>query len=293
MFATALMLGWTSTLAAQRHCVVSDTSHEGRLLAFYTAPIAFAPITAPTEMAPGSIRLAGEAAYIPSVDTALQHTGIQTAQDKAAPCFNSKSENTDLSHVFPRPRLIIGLPSGFALELSYLPPVTVASATPNLASAALSWTRRLSPATLLQIRAHGTTGHVSGAITCPASALQTTADTLSCFAATGTVPSDDQFYPTMYGGDAAIGWTSGSGALSAFVGAGLTALQPSLHVHFASTFGGVPFTDTNTVATTTTRGAFTAGAAWHLIPALELGAQLYSVPADLTTFRVSAAYRLR
>jgi hypothetical protein len=281
---TVVTLAARVGLLAAQQCPVPAASNEGKLLAFYAAPIAFTTITAPAETPAGSLRLAGELAYIPNVDTSLNHTGL---------CFTAKAENTSLSRVFPRPRLIVGLPSGLAVEVSYLPPVTVANATPNLLSAALSWTRRLSVSALLTLRAHGTAGSVSGPITCPSDAIQAVNDSLPCFAATGKAPSNDAFRPAMYGGEAAFGWTSVSGVLSAYLGGGLTAVQPSLRVNFTSTRSGQTIVDTTNVTTSMTRGAVFAGAAWRPMPALELGAQLYSVPSDLTTVRVSAAYRLR
>jgi hypothetical protein len=143
------------------------------------------------------------------------------------------------------------------------------------------------------LRAHGTYGSVSGPITCPASAFQTTNDSLPCFNNGSTKPSDDAFHPVMYGGEGAIGWTSASGALRAYAGGGITGLQPALRVNFVTTRGGLTTTDTTNVKTTTSRGAIFAGATARVLEGLSLSAQVYAVPADLTTVRVAAAYRLR
>lgn len=272
------------SLSAQQ-CPVSASSNEGKLLAFYTAPIAFAPLAAPAEIPAGSIRIGGELTYVPSADSMLR--------ESQGNCGFSKSENTNLSHVFPRPRVLVGLGGGLALEVSYLPPITVASATPNLGSAALSWTREVGSSWLLMLRAHGTAGTVSGSITCPASAFQTTSDTLPCFNNGSTKPSDDAFHPLMYGGEGAVGWGNSDGTLRGYVGGGITGLQPSLRVNFTTTRGGQTTVDSTNVKTTTSRGVVFAGATARVIDRLWLSAQLYSVPADLTTVRVSAAYDLR
>src|SRR5689334_3121207 len=122
--ATALV---AASAAAQ--CRVDSNSNEGKLLAFYTAPIAFSMATAPEVLAPGSIRVGAEGEYIPRPDAAIERTGA---------CFTQKSEHTSLSPVFGRPRITVGGPFGFALEAAYLPPVTIARATPNLFSFAIS-----------------------------------------------------------------------------------------------------------------------------------------------------------
>ncbi len=76
---------------AEAQCRVKSNSNEGRLLAFYTAPIVFSMATAPQEMPPGSIRIGAEGEYIPKPDPAIEQTGA---------CFTQKSEKTSLSPVF-------------------------------------------------------------------------------------------------------------------------------------------------------------------------------------------------
>ena len=115
----ALVLIAESSAAAQ--CRVNSSSNEGKLLAFYTAPIVFSMATAPEVLPSASIRLGAEGEYIPKPDPAIERTGL---------CFTQKSEHTSLSPVFGRPRITLGGPFGFALELAYLPPVTIARATP-------------------------------------------------------------------------------------------------------------------------------------------------------------------
>ena len=51
---------------AGAQCTVSSSSNEGKLLAFYTAPIVFSMATAPEVMKPGSIRIGAEGEYIPN-----------------------------------------------------------------------------------------------------------------------------------------------------------------------------------------------------------------------------------
>src|SRR6185503_7188879 len=192
---------------AVAQCKVKTDSNEGKLLAFYTAPIVFSMATAPRQMRLGSIRIGAEGEYIPKPDRAIEQTGA---------CFTQKSEHTSLSPVFGRPRITVGGPFGFALEAAYLPPVTIARATPNLFSFAVSHahhyaTGPLANGTTVMFRLHGTFGNVKGAITCPRSQLQTTAPSSPCY---GTVPSKDTFHPDMLGGEVAAGFSPASNGLS-------------------------------------------------------------------------------
>src|SRR6266404_2315596 len=152
---------------ATAQCKVSIDSNEGKLLAFYTAPIVFSMAIAPEELRPATIRIGAEGEYIPKPNPTIEQTGA---------CFTQKSEHTSLSPVFGRPRITIGGPYGFALEAAYLPPVTIARATPNLFSFAVSHAHHyaLGPArgTTVMLRIHGTFGNVKGAITCPRDQLQ-------------------------------------------------------------------------------------------------------------------------
>src|SRR5213596_1914276 len=176
MIRRVLLMGLVLSAAereAMAQCRVSSDSNEGKLLAFYTAPIVFSMATAPEVMSPASIRIGGEGEYIPKPNRAIEQTGA---------CFTQKSEHTSLSPVFGRPRITVGGPFGVALEAAYLPPVTIARATPNLFSFGASEahhfsTGPISNGTTLMFRLHGTFGNVKGPITCPRSSLQQSSPT--------------------------------------------------------------------------------------------------------------------
>src|SRR5712672_367244 len=223
-------------LAAQREaigqCKVSSSSNEGKLLAFYTAPIVFTMATAPEVLAPATVRIGAELEYLPKPNRAIEQTGA---------CFTQKSEHTSLSPVFGRPRITIGGPFGFAVEAAYLPPVTIARATPNLASFAVSnahhfATGPLSNGTTLMLRLHSTVGNVKGAITCPRSQLQQTSPSSPCY---GSNPSKDTFHPDMFGGDIAVGFAPGTRGISFYGGAGANRIDPHFQVGFTDGAGGV------------------------------------------------------
>ena len=270
---------------AAGQCRVASSSNEGKLLAFYTAPIVFSMATAPEVLSPGSIRIGGEGEYIPKPDQAIERTGA---------CFTQKSEHTSLSPVFGRPRITIGGPFGFALEAAYLPPVTIARATPNLFSYAISHSHHFGfgPAasgTTLSLRFHQTLGNVKGAITCPRSQLQQSDPAAPCY---GTSPSKDTFHPDMFGGEAAVGFAPGGGIFSWYAGAGANRIDPHFQVGFTSANGNVDQTQVE-LSKPLVRAAVFGGATAVLRNIFDVGAQVYSVPSDATMFRLMGGIRIR
>jgi hypothetical protein len=270
---------------AMSQCRVSSSSNEGRLLAFYTAPIVFTMATAPEMMRPASIRIGGELEYIPKPDPAIERTGI---------CFTQKSEHTSLSPVFGRPRITVGGPFGLALEAAYLPPVTIAKATPNLFSFGLSEARYfsggpVSNGTTLMARVHGTFGNVKGPITCPRSSLQQSSPTSPCY---GTTPSKDTFHPDMLGAELAVGFAPGSRGFSFYAGAGANRIDPHFQVGFTDGTGHVDSTQVE-LDSPLVRATVFAGATAIVRQIFDVGAQVYSVPSDATLFRLMGGIRFR
>jgi hypothetical protein len=270
---------------ATAQCSVKIGSNEGRLLAFYTAPIVFSMATAPEVIPPGTIRIGAEAEYIPKPNSAIEQTGQ---------CFTQKSEQTSLSPVFGRPRITVGGPFGFSLEAAYLPPVTIARATPNLFSFAVSRTHHvargpLSNGTTLMLRVHGTFGNVKGAITCSQSQLQQTSSIMPCY---GTRPSKDTFHPDMFGGEVAAGFAPGVHGISFYGGAGINRIDPHFQVGFTDLNGTLDRTQVE-LDKPAYRTAIFGGVTAVLRQVLDVGAQLYSVPSDATLFRLMGGVRIR
>lgn len=276
----------TAALAAARtlaraECRPPKDSSEAKLLAFFAAPIAFSPAGNAERLAPGAIRLSFDLTYVPTPSADIQ---------RASFC-QRKSENTELSPIFPRPRLALGLPGGFFVEGSYLPPVTVLDATPNLGSVAVGWSRALGAATdgagpWVTLRGHATFGRVNGPITCSPDAIQSTNPSAVCY---GDEPSDDSYRPNMVGAEGILGWT-GTGRLSGYVGGGYTSIRPRFDVNFRSLNGNLD--DTRVILDDSRIAAF-AGARLRVTPRAALTAELYSVPSDVTTIRMGGSFALR
>jgi hypothetical protein len=263
-------------------CRVPKTSNEAKLLAFYSAPLAFSPASAPEYASPWTIRIGGEGGPIPDPDPAIQVSSV---------CHTKKSENTGLAPFFGRPRLTLTLPKGFAVEASYLPPIEIDDAEPNLGSAAISWMRRIrmapmGNATAVMLRLHGTVGHVRGPITCPRESLQQTDPLGSCF---GTQQSLDTFKPTMSGIEGILSTAAWDGRLAFYVGAGENFLRPRFQVGFVDSFGTA---DSTLIVVNLNRTTMFVGVTAEVSSAIDLSAQAYGVREDGVTFRFGGGYRL-
>ena len=272
---------FASGATAEAQCRPPGGTHEARLLAFYEAPLVFSFANAPERLSPGAVTLGGELGNVPSPSAEIQRPEY---------CYQPHSEHTKLTPVFARPRLTVGLPAGFALEASYLPPVPVGGATPNLASFALMrpvlFTVGAHELTLA-LRAHGTVGRVRGAITCPTSALQTADANSPCY---GTRPSRDTFYPGMFGTEGAVATGDRAGRFSLYAGGGIAWLRPRFRVGFTDASGNVDATE---VIADLRRGSAFGGVTVRATDVLQLSAEAYSVPQDVTTVRVALTYQLR
>lgn len=268
-----------SASSAFAQCRPPRDSHEAKLLAFYSVPIVFSADAPALSLPAGAVRLAGEAAYVPTASATLQQTEY---------CYTGRAENTGLTSFFARPRLAVGLPGGLGLEVSYLPPITVASATPDIGSAALWLTRAASSTLLLTARLHGTIGLVKGPITCPRSALQQSDPQAPCY---GTRPSTDEFRPDMAGLElVASSNPATAGRVRFSAGLGIDQLYPRFRVGFSDLNGG---TDHTRIVVNLTRITALAGATVILTNRCDASAQLFSSLQDATTVRATLGCILR
>ena len=263
--------------AVHAQCNPPLTSNEAKLLAFYEAPVVFAPVAAPMALAPGHIAIVGELTTVPAAPRSIEQTHF---------CYTQSTESAHLAPVLPRLRLSVGLPLGLALEGSYEPRVTVAHATPDFGSLALSYSRAITPDVMIQARAHGTYGSVDGPITCPATALQQSNASAPCWSRKA---SNDEFSPNSFGTDVTAGVTPGGGRLTLYGGAGHAYLPARFRVGFTNVVG---FTDRTLVTVGMSRESVFGGLGIRLLRSVSAGAELYAVPADVTLIRLSASYHL-
>jgi len=278
-----VVLAGVAVPAARAQCRPGANSNEAKLLAFYSAPITFSALDAPKRPSPWHLELQAEVSPVPTADPAIEH---------ASECYTASAmQHSRLTSVFARPRVILTLPLGLAIEASYIPPIQVGDAHPHLGSAAISETAPLAGfgpfgSSALMIRAHGTIGHVNGPITCAQSSLQQTDPEGACY---GDRPSDDEFKPNMFGVEGVYGVTSRGGRFDFFAGSGVTWLRPRFEVGFTNLDGVV---DNTQVEVNLQRWSLLGGATLHLPASFAITTEVYSVPKDVTTWRLAASYRL-
>jgi hypothetical protein len=269
-----------ATAGAQPVCKPDASTSEAKLLAFYASPLAFSAVPAVAGLGAGEIVVHGDITPVPSPPAEITSS--------SGACGFAKPENSGLAPVFPRPRVALGLGRGVTAELSWLPPVTVADATPHLGALALSW-MTAGPVhgigARVIVRAHATLGGVDGPITCPTSELQTSNPNGDCY---GTVPSDDTYEPNTIGAEVIA--VRAVGRAHWHLGAGVSQLQSRLQVNFTSQSG---FVDRNVVEISLARVAVLGGVDWTLRDRLAVSAQLYAVPNDATAGRLGIAWRVR
>lgn len=256
-------------------CHPGDDSNEARTLATMAVAVAFSPAGVAPPPRRWSVEIGVEAATVPEVDSA---DAVPTT------CRPGKgAEHVNLIGVLPRPRVRLGLPGGFALEGSWVPPVRVNGVKANLTALALARPLAvLGGRALVSPRVHATIGTVHAPVTCPEEALDEPAS--ECF---GGTESDDRWEPRQFGVDVAFAWRAGR--VTPYAGGGWSRLAPVFQVDFTNSAGVL---DDTRVEVTLDRAALFAGVAWAAAGRLALAGEVYAVPADAATFRLAARLAL-
>jgi hypothetical protein len=273
----AVLLWLPQRAAAQADCFPPDDSNEAQLFAAFAVPLAFSVSEAPAAARPGELRISLEATYLPNINKEIRTPTI---------CRPGKGpENTDLLFAFPRPRVSIGLPGGFLVQASWVPPIALSGVKANLVGLSLQRSFGIGEqGTLVTVRAHGALGLIRAPITCNDEALND--QTSVCYQGTR---SDDRYHPNTFGAEGVASWSLGNGRVRPFVGAGLNVLHPRFQVNFTDQFGE---TDNRRVEVNLTRAALFGGATWVPVPDWGLSGQVYSTPGDAVTGRLTLSYGL-
>ncbi len=278
---TAAVALAASRAAAQGPCAsVSAASPEGQLLAWYTAPLAFSALEQPARLSEGVVQVVLETTQVPRATDAQRTISCRPSAGPVA---------SNLSEAFVRPRIIVGLPAGFAAEVAWIPMVDMGNARPNLVSGALSYTMRAGSfagnALRLQGRVHATRGWVEGAVTCPPSALRPDAGA-ACY---GFVPSRDRYHPETDGGELLLAVdVPGYGF---YVGGGANTFAPVLTSNFLD---GAGVRDTTRVAGPRQwQYPLLFGGSLRFTDAIALLGQFTVVPNRTSFLRVGASVRVR
>ena len=130
---------------------------EAWALKYFASVTLLTSLGPPRPRAPGTVELALELVWIPSLSEDQRRVGF----------YGTKVEDLNRSPVLVRPRLLIGLPADISLELSWVPPVEVEGVRSNLLSAAIERPFLSTGAWVFGLRAYGQIGESEGDFTCP------------------------------------------------------------------------------------------------------------------------------
>lgn len=251
---------------------------EGRLLAFYSATMAFTPggLTAGNGWSVGI-----EMSYVPFLNEAQRRPSLD------------KPEATNLVPFFPRPRLGVRF-AGLYVEGSWIPPMRVFDVEANLLSGSISGVGWAMAGWHISPRVWGATGRVRGTITCAASAMVGKGADLETYYATVCHgrESDDWFEPRMLGAEAIAVRVLADGALRAYVGAGARVDRSRFDIGVL-TGEGVRDPDHPILELRATRPHFTLGAGWHPRGRIATGAELFYAPGSVLTARATVRWSAR
>jgi hypothetical protein len=252
---------------------------EGRLMAYYSAALAFSPVGAPRVAAPWGMSIGVELSYVPALSEAQRSGGF------------SKTESTNLAPVVPRPRVSLSLPAGFLVEGSWIPPVRAFGVKANLISGAIARPFNVRGFTLTP-RVAGTFGTVEGPITCNQE-LQERGGGDGIFYAhiCHSMESEDEFEPTALSGELVASRTIRGGALAPYAGVGVRQERNRFDVGVRYSDGSL---DPNhpILELDLTRAYGFLGATWAGPRRSALSAEMFYAPGSLLTGRVQASVRL-
>lgn len=260
----------------ERH---SFSDPEGRLLAFYSAAMAFSPAgTAPDE---SRFSVSLEVSHVPSLNEAQRRPSID------------KPESTNLAPFFPRPRGALRIGSWTA-EASWIPPMRVFDVEANLVSAAIVAPSLKVGTFSIAPRAWGTYGRVRGSMTCSTQTMLGHGADLELYYATVCHgrESDDWFEPRMVAGEGIISKSLGAngGRVYAVLGARVDRTRFDIGV---LTQEGARDADHPILQLRTARPHGALGASFRVRRGVLAGGELFYAPGSILTARVSGQWMVR
>ena len=110
---------------------ISFNRPEAWALKYFAAVSTFTPLQAPRERAPGAVEaLSLEGGWVPDLSESERRVGFE----------GTKVEDLNRTSVFGRPRILVGLPAGFAVEAGWVPPIEINGAKANILNGAVEKT---------------------------------------------------------------------------------------------------------------------------------------------------------
>jgi hypothetical protein len=159
VFAPALapaLLGQGGTTLIDRIEDVDFDRPEAWAMKYFGSVALFTPLGPPRAREPGSIELGLEVTQVPHL----------SAEERTVGFNGIKEEDLNRLAVFVRPRVVFGLPHRFAVEVGYVPPVSIDGIEPNLLSLAVERELHAGERFTVGARLHGQIGEIEGDLTC-------------------------------------------------------------------------------------------------------------------------------
>ncbi|HEX6313783.1 MAG TPA: hypothetical protein VFZ73_02955 [Gemmatimonadaceae bacterium] len=276
-----LLLAWSTVGVAQGRVLERHgfDDPEGRLLAFYSAAMAFSPAgNLPDE---SRLSLALEVSHVPYLNRAQRRPSID------------KPESTNLAPFFPRPRAAVRL-GAWGAEVSWIPPMRVFDVEANLASAAIMGPAARIGRMTLRPRVWGTIGRVRGAMTCSIAEMVGHGADLELYYNTVCYgrESDDWFEPRVGAGEVVAQQSLGSGdsRIYAVLGGRFDRTRFDIGV---LTHDGERDPDHPILELRTFRPHGGLGVSWRLWRGVHAGGELFYAPGSLVTARLSGRWVVR
>lgn len=243
----------------------------------------------PADREAGDVDLAFEVGWIPSLEGEEARVGFR----------GTKQEDLDKAPLLARPRLTVGLPARFTLELGWVPPLEVFDAKPNLVTVALGRRLFVGHAWRAGARLHGQTGTIESDITCPNELAGS--DDLDRNPFLCEAPSEDEVRLSYVGLELSAERAAG-GAWVPYGALGVSSLDMEFRVNAVT--GG--FRDLSRLTASGPQWHAVAGLRWQGRPRTTLGAELFYSPLEvervdgagsetdaLLNLRALLSYRLR
>lgn len=222
-------------------------------------------LRAPRTLEPGEVELGFEAMWVPQLSEAERTVGFE----------GTKTEDLNRTEIFGRPRLSVGLPRGFVLGLSYVPPIEVFDIEPHLFAADVSRVVASGPSWSTDLRLYGQWSEIEGDFTCSeqdvAGGDDPVRNPFGC-----EQPSNDQHTIRALGLQGTFGWREGR-RVEPYAGLAVTYLDMKFQID--ARYSGI--IDRTLQRTEGATVAVTAGLDYALSERLRLSAEAYYSPLDV------------
>ena len=139
---------------------------ESWAMKYYGSVLLFTGFGAAEETAPGSVELALDGGWVPSL----------SAEQRTVGFAGTKEEDLNRAPVYGRPRVTFGLPADWSLTVSYLPEVEISEVEAELAALAVERPLWRGRRWRVAGRVAAQWGMLAGDITCPADVVAAGAD---------------------------------------------------------------------------------------------------------------------